>query len=92
MTTFFMFGKYSKDSLKGIAAKRTEKAEALIRGFGGTLRSIYALLGEYDLVIIADLPGVQEAAHASIELSRDSGISFTTSPAIAVADFDMMFD
>ncbi len=92
MTTYFMFGRYSKEAVKGIASKRTAKAEKLIAGFGGKLRSVYALLGEYDLVIIAELPGTQEAFHASIEITRETGISFTTSPAIAVADFDLMFD
>ena len=92
MTTFFMFGKYSREAVKGIAAKRTAKAEQLITGFGGKMRSVYALLGEYDLVIIADLPGTHEAAHASIEITKETGISFATSPAIAMADFDILFD
>lgn len=92
MTTFFMFGKYSKDAVKGIAAKRTAKAEQLIAGFGGKMRSVYALLGEYDMVIIADLPGTQEAFHVSIEIAKETGISFTTSPAIAMADFDILFE
>ena len=72
MTTFFMFGNYSRDAVKGIAAKRTAKAEELIKGFGGKLRSVHALLGEYDLVLIAELPGVQEAMHVSVEISKDS--------------------
>jgi len=92
MTTFFMFGKYSKDAVKGIAAKRTAKAEQLIAGFGGKMRSVYALLGEYDMVIIADLPGTQEVFHASVEITKETGINFTTSPAIAIADFDILFE
>jgi uncharacterized protein with GYD domain len=92
MTTFFMFGKYSKEAVKGITAKRTAKAEQLIAGFGGKLRSVYALLGEYDMVIIADLPGTEEVFHASIEIAKETGIAFTTSPAIAMADFDTLFD
>ena len=82
MTTFFRFGKYSKEAEEGIAAKRTAKAEELIAGFGGKLRSVYALLGEYDLVIIADLPGLQEAFHASIEITKETDIAFTTSAAM----------
>lgn len=92
MATFFMFGKYAKEALKGITAKRTARAEKLINGFGGKLRSVYALLGQYDLVIIAELPGIQEALHASIELTKETGIAFTTSAAVAIADFDLMFE
>ena len=92
MTTFFMFGKYSKDAIKSIAAKRTAKVEELIQGFGGKLRSVYALLGEYDIIIIAQLPGIHEALQTSIEIEKETGISFSTSAAVAVADFDLMFE
>ena len=92
MTTFFMFGNYSRDAIKGIAAKRTAKVDELIQGFGGKMRSVYALLGQYDLIIIAELPGIHEALQASIEIEKETGISFTTSAAVAVADFDLMFE
>ena len=90
MTTYFLFGRYTRDALDGINSKRTERADAIIQGFGGKLKSVYALLGEHDIVIIADLPGVHEAIHASVEISRETGISFTTSAAIPVVDFDRL--
>ncbi len=91
MTTFFFFGNYTRDAAEGVNAKRTERAENTIQGYGGKLRSIYALLGEYDIVIIADLPGVQEAVQVSIEIMRETGISFTTAPALPVVEFDRLF-
>ncbi len=90
MTSFFLFGSYTQDALDGIDAERTKKAEEIITGFGGKLRSVYALLGEYDIVMIADLPGVPEAVQVSIALNRDTGIAFTSYPAIPVADFDRL--
>jgi hypothetical protein len=51
MTTYFIFGKYSLDSIQKISAQRTSEATAL-----------------------AKLPG----------------ISFTTDPAISMADFDKL--
>ena len=90
MATYFFFGNYSRDAVKGINAKRTAKAEALIEGFGGKLRSVYALLGQFDLVIIAELPGIQEAMQVSVEISKETSISFVTSPALPVADFDSL--
>ena len=92
MVTFFMFGTYSRDAMKSIAAKRTAKAEELINGFGGKLRSVYVLLGQYDLIILADFPTIHEALHASVELTKQTGIAFSTSAALTVADFDMMFE
>ena len=90
MATFFMFGKYSAEAVKGISAERTEQAALEIQKFGGQVKSIYALLGEHDLVLIVDFPGIEQALKASVALSRTTGVSFTTSPAVSVEDFDKM--
>ncbi len=90
MTTFFMFGKYSSGAIKGISVDRTEKTDNIIKKFNGELKSIYVLLGEYDLVLIVNLPGIQEAIKASVALSKFSGVSFTTTPAITMEQFDKM--
>jgi uncharacterized protein with GYD domain len=90
MVTFFMFGKYSSEALKGISSKRTEGATSLVKKFGGQVKSIYSLLGEKDLVIIATFPGIGEAMKASVALSKLTGISFTTSPAVTVEEFDKL--
>jgi len=90
MTTFFLFGSYTQAALDGIDADRTKKAEELINGYGGKLRSVYALLGEHDIVMITDLPGVPEALQVSLALTRDTGIAFVSYPAVPVADFDRL--
>ena len=90
MSTFFMLGKYSSESMKGMSAERTEKATSIIKKFGGELQSTYALLGGYDLVLIANFPGIEETMKASVALSKLTGISFSTFPAITVEEFDKM--
>jgi len=90
MTTFILFGTYSRESIAGIDAKRTRKAEEIIEGFGGKLRSVFALLGSPDLVFIAEMPGVPEAMQASLMITRATGISIKTTPAMPVADFDRL--
>ena len=90
MATFFMFGKYSLEALKEISAERTEKAMEIFKKLGGEVKSMYGLLGNYDLVFIVELPGIEQAMQASVALSKMSGISFTTSPAITVAEFDKL--
>ena len=67
MSTFFMFGRYSSGAIKEISAERTVKTAAVIGGLGGKLKAGYALLGETDLVLIVDFPGVNEAMKASVE-------------------------
>jgi len=90
MATFIMFGKYSSESVKEMSAKRTDKTVKLMKKFKGKMNSMYALLGQQDLVFIADFPGVKEAMKASVSLSKLTGISFTTSPAVTVDEFDKM--
>ncbi|MBA7607096.1 hypothetical protein ES703_14248 [subsurface metagenome] len=90
MATFFMFGKYSSEAIKDTSAERTDKAISLIKKFGGEVNSMYALLGEQDLILIVNFPGIEHAMKASIALSKLTGISLTTSPAVAVEDFDKM--
>ena len=90
MTTFFMFGKYSPDALRKISPERTRKAMSMIQKFGGRVKSVYALLGQNDLVFIVNLPGPAQATMVSIALTKLTGIAFTTSPAIPVEQFDAL--
>jgi len=90
MITCFMFGKYTFESLREISADRTKKAVILINELGGKVTSMYALLGEQDLVFIVDFPDINHAIKASVALTNLIGISFTTSPAVTVEEFDSM--
>ncbi len=90
MATFFMFGKYSKDALARISVERTRQARQVVEKLGGTIKAIYALLGEYDLVVIAELPRMAEAMQASVALKRLTDISFFTTAAMPVEEFDQL--
>ena len=67
MATYFMFGKYSLEGMKGISAGRTSKTLALIKKHGGEFKAGYALLGDVDqrityriweLLVAAKLPSL----------------------------------
>jgi len=90
MATFLMFGTYSSEALKGISATRTEMAVNILKQAGGEVKSAYIMLGDKDLVLVVDLPGVEQAIQASIALTKSTGVSFTTSPAITVEEFDKL--
>ena len=92
MTMYLMFGRYSLDAVKEISAERTDKATAVIEKYGGKVKAGYALLGEQDLVLVVDLPGPEQAMKTSVALTKLLGISFTTSPAVTVEDFDKMME
>jgi uncharacterized protein with GYD domain len=85
-----MFGKYSSESLKNISSERTDQAVDLIEKQGGKVISMYAVLGEHDLVFTLDFPDAEKALAASVELNKLTGISFTTSPVVEVEKFDKL--
>jgi uncharacterized protein with GYD domain len=87
---FIIFGKYSIESIQEISAARTEAAMALIRENGGSLVSAYALLGEYDVMLIAEFSGIEQAMKTSVGLAKLLGIAFTTCPAVTMEQFDKL--
>jgi len=90
MPIFMFFGKYSSESLKGISSERTDRAVNLIKKHGGKVISMYAVLGEHDLVFTLDFPDAEKAMATSVELNKLTGISFTTSPVVEVEKFDKL--
>ncbi len=90
MATYVMFGKYSVEGMKGISAKRSNEAKALIKKHGGELKAGYAMLGGVDLVLIVDLPDTARAIAASAALAKLTGIAFATSPAVTLEEFDKL--
>jgi uncharacterized protein with GYD domain len=90
MATFIVFGRYSVQAIQGMSAERTAEAAKLIAKFGGEVKAMYALLGKTDLLAIVEFPGVEQAMQASAALTKLTGISFTTSPAVSVEEFDRL--
>lgn len=90
MPIYLMFGKYSTEALKGVSAERTERAIDLIKENGGKVISMYAVLGEHDLVFTLDFPSSEQALAASVALRKLTGITFTTSPVVDVEEFDKL--
>jgi len=88
MNTYLMFGKYSSEAIKGISSARTEEANNLIKENGGEIISQYVLMGENDLLFIVKFPSAEEVIKSSVALSKLTGISFHSVPAITVEQFD----
>ena len=90
MPIFLMFGSYSSEAIKGISAERTDKARELIQENDGKIISMYAVMGEHDLVFTIDFPDADNAMAASVALYKLTGIHFTTSPVVDVEQFDRL--
>jgi uncharacterized protein with GYD domain len=90
MPIFLMFGRYSSEAIKGISSERTDKARELIEDNDGKIISMYAVMGEHDLVFTIDFPGPDNAMAASVALYHLTGIHFSTSPVVDVEQFDKL--
>jgi uncharacterized protein with GYD domain len=90
MATYLLFGKYSQEAVKQISNQRTKDATTLIKSAGGKVMSGYALMGEYDLVLLVELPSNEQAMKVSVGLSKLLGISFSTTPAVSIEEFDKL--
>ncbi len=90
MPIFMMFGNYTSQATKGISSERTKQAREVIKNHGGKVVSMYAVLGQHDLVLTLDLPDTGAALATSAELNRLTGITFVTSPVVEVEKFDRL--
>ena len=90
MPIFLMFGRYSSEAIKGISSERTDMARELIKENDGKIISMYAVMGEHDLVFTVDFPGADNAMAASVALFNLTGLHFTTSPVVDVEQFDKL--
>ena len=90
MQTFFFFGTYTEKSIKSASKRRTKVVKDLIKKMGGNLISIYGLFGEWDLVIIVELPDMNNALELSTSLFKLTDISFETHPAFEVETLDRL--
>lgn len=78
MPTFIAQGRYSADAIRGMVAKpedRTEAVAALAKNAGGKLISHYLTFGEYDFLVILEMPDSKAAA--SVALAAAAGGSVT---------------
>ena len=90
MQTYYMLGKYSTLGVKHISAVRSENCIKMLEELGGEIILLDALLGEYDLAIIARFPNNAAALKASLALEKLTELTLKTMPAISVAEFDQL--
>ena len=90
MQTYYMLGKYTTVGVKHIAAVRSGNCIRMIENLGGEVILLDALLGEYDLAIIARFPDNKAALRATLALEKLTELTLKTMPAISVAEFDQL--
>lgn len=85
-----MLGKYTQQAIENISKQRTLEVKKIIQKNKGKIEKMYVLLGNYDLIFIVNFPSEKEAIKTSVEITKLTGIAFTTLAAISVGDFDRL--
>ena len=78
MPIFITQGRYTREAVKGMVVRpedRTDAVTRLLSRVGARLIAYYVTFGDYDFMIIADVPGETQMAAVSFALSSSGGIS-----------------
>ena len=78
MPIYITQGRYTRDAIKGMLVKPEDRAEAvsrLIGKVGGKLVGYYVTFGEYDFLLIADVPDNTQMAAALMAAGATAGVT-----------------
>ncbi len=89
MPTYISMLHYTQQGISAIknAPARIDAAKEAYRKAGGELKSIYLTLGQYDLVVIADMPNDEAVARMALALGAQGNIRSETMRAFSEAEF-----
>lgn len=89
MPIFITQGRYSRDAIKGMIAKPEDRgpiAAKLVEEAGGRLLAYYVTFGEYDWLIVSEMPGPKEAATVALAAAAGSVTDVKTTLAMTTAE------
>ncbi len=96
MAIFITQGRFTRDYLKGGLARPEDRQAAIARlceQAGGKLISLYFTLGQYDFIVISEMPDAQSASVLSIVAAGGGGIEgATTTQAVTSAEARTLFE
>jgi uncharacterized protein with GYD domain len=95
MPLFITQGRYSREAISGMIAMpedRSATAAKLIEAAGGKMLAYYITFGEYDWLIVADLPSEKHAAAYIVKAASTGGVTDTkTMAAMTTADAEAAY-
>lgn len=96
MAIFITQGRFTRNYLQGGLAKPEDRQAAISRlceAAGGRMINLYFTLGQYDFIVISDMPDAQAASVISLVASGGGGIeSATTTQAFTAAEAKSLFE
>ena len=89
MPTYISMLRYTQQGIGNIknAPARIDAAKEAYRKAGGELTSIYLTLGQYDLVVVAEMPNDEAVARLALSLGAQGNIRTETMRAFTETEF-----
>ena len=78
MPTFITQGHFTREAIKGMVVSPEDRADAVARLLskaGGRLIGYYLTFGEYDFLVIADVPGETQMAAVLLAAASGGGVT-----------------
>jgi uncharacterized protein with GYD domain len=95
MPIFITQGRYSRDAIKGMIAKPEDRAEEvtkLCQRAGGKLLAYYVTFGEYDWMVISEMPSHREVSTVVLAGAAGGGVTdMKTTVAMTTAEAKEIF-
>src|SRR5438876_2705178 len=96
MAIFITQGKFTRNYLQGGLAKPEDRQAAISRlceQAGGKMISLYFTLGQYDFIVISEMPDAQAASVISLVAAAGGGIEdAVTTQAFTTAEAKTLFE
>ena len=92
MAKYLVQASYTADGLKGLLKDKASGRKAAIMKtlttLGGKLESIYYTFGDYDVILVIDLPDNAAAVALSAGVSATGSVRVKTTPLLTVEETD----
>lgn len=92
MAKYLVQATYSADGLRGLqkekASGRQEAVRRTLEALGGKVESMYFSLGDYDVILIVDVPDIIAGAALAVGVSASGLVRTRTTPLLSVEETD----
>jgi len=94
MATFISFLNWTEQGIQNVkdAPNRAEAARAALKNLGGEIKDIYLTTGEYDLLVIVDLPDGADMAKFALAIGQQGNVRTTTVRGFSEDEFYKILD
>ncbi len=94
MPTFISYLNWTEQGIRNVkdAPDRAEAARAAVKKLGGEIKDVYLTTGQYDLLVIVDLPDADAMAKLALNLGQQGNVRSTTVRGFTEDEFRSIID